>query len=175
MIPLNIWNIYLKTLYESPNSRATILNSPIEDDIFSLEDIEFGVKDLANGKSKDIEGYQVEILKMGGSVLIPHIHKLFNLAMTQGFPKPWILSLIVPILKSGDKIIPSNYRTIMISLIIDKLYRFTLETKISLWLEIPGKIAKDQDEFKRHHSTIDHLVTLKIIAEECHNNNTGLF
>jgi hypothetical protein len=40
----------------------------------------FGVKWLVKGKAKDIEGYQDEILKIGGHVLIPHIHKLFNLA-----------------------------------------------------------------------------------------------
>ena len=68
----------------------------------SLEDIDFGVKHLANGKAKDIEGYQDEILKIGGLVLIPHIHKLFNQAVKQGFPKPWTQSLIIPIFKSGD-------------------------------------------------------------------------
>ena len=55
-------------------------------EFFSLEDIDFGVKHLANGKSKDIEGYQAEILKIGGPVLIPHIHKLFNLVVKHRFP-----------------------------------------------------------------------------------------
>jgi len=30
----------------------------IEDDFFYLDDIEFEAKQLANGKDKDIEGYQ---------------------------------------------------------------------------------------------------------------------
>jgi len=47
-------------------------------EVFSLEDIDFGVNHLSNGKAKDIEYYQVEILKIGGLVLIPDIHKLFN-------------------------------------------------------------------------------------------------
>ena len=29
-------------------------------EVFSLEDIKFGVNRLANGKAKDIEGYQAE-------------------------------------------------------------------------------------------------------------------
>ena len=57
-------------------------------EVFSLEDINFGVNHLANGKAKDIEGYQAEISKSGRPVLIPHIHKLFNQAVKQGFPKP---------------------------------------------------------------------------------------
>jgi hypothetical protein len=110
--------------------------------VFSLDDIEFGVKWLANGKAKDIEGYQDEIFKIKGPILIPHIHELFNLVVKKGFPKPWMQSLIVPIFKNGDRNIPSNYRTIMISLILAKLYGIILEKKISLWLESHGKRAK---------------------------------
>ena len=45
------------------------------EEFFSLKDIDFRVKHLANGKSKDIEGYQEEILKIGGPVLIPKCHR----------------------------------------------------------------------------------------------------
>jgi hypothetical protein len=65
-----------------------LLENPTKDEVFSIEDIKFGVKWLSKGKAKDIEGYQDEILKIGGPILIPHIHKLFNLAIQQGFPKP---------------------------------------------------------------------------------------
>jgi hypothetical protein len=110
---------------------------------FSLDDIEFGVKSLTNGKAKDIEGYQDEIFKIGGPILIPHIHKLFNLIVKKGFPKPSTQSLIVPIFKNGDKNIPSNYRTSMISPISSKLYGIILEKNISIWLESHGKRDKD--------------------------------
>jgi hypothetical protein len=77
---------------------------------------------LANGTVKDIEGYQDEIFKIRRSILIPHIHKLFNLAFKYGFPKPWTQSLIVHIFKNWDRNIPSNYRTIMISLRFMELF-----------------------------------------------------
>ena len=85
----------------------TISIVPTKEEFFSLDDIEV---------------YQDEIFKIGGPILIPHIHKLFNLAVKQGFPKPQTQSLIVPIFKNGDKNIPSNYTTIMISPILAKLY-----------------------------------------------------
>jgi hypothetical protein len=53
-------------------------------------------------------------------------------------------SLILPIFKNGDKNIPSNYRTIMISSILAKLYGIILEKKISIWLESHGKRDKGQ-------------------------------
>jgi hypothetical protein len=67
-------NSYLKGLYEFPHAMDIIPIVPTKEEVFSLDDIEFGVKKLANGKAKDIEGYQDEIFKIGGSILIPHIH-----------------------------------------------------------------------------------------------------
>ena len=49
---------------------GTTLITPIKEDVFSLDDIESGINKLANGKAKDIEGYEAEILKMGRSILI---------------------------------------------------------------------------------------------------------
>jgi hypothetical protein len=141
-IPSRDCNSYLKILYEFPNSMETIPIIPTKEEVFSLDDIEFGVELLANGKAKDIEGYQAETFKIGGPILIRHIHKLFNLAFKQGFPKPWMQNLIVPIFKKGDRNIPYNYRTIMISPILAKLYRIILEKNIILWLESHGKRAK---------------------------------
>ena len=95
-------------------------------EFFSLEDIDFRVKHLANEKAKDIEGYQAKILKIGGLVLIPHIHKPFNRVVKQGFPTPWTQSILIPIFKSGDKNDPSNYQTIMIIPFLVKLYGIIL-------------------------------------------------
>jgi hypothetical protein len=44
MIPLKDWNSYLKNIYEFPNTMDTIPNVPTKDEVFSMEDIEFGVK-----------------------------------------------------------------------------------------------------------------------------------
>ena len=119
---LHDWNSYLKKIYKSLNvidNFETLLTTV---EVFSLEDTYFWVKRLENGKAKDIEGYQEEILKIGGPILIPHIQKLFNQMIKQGFPKPWNRSLIIPIFKSGDTNNPSNYRTIMIILFLAMLY-----------------------------------------------------
>lgn len=50
-----------------------------------------------------------------------------------------------------------------------------MENKLTLFLENHGKKAKGQTYFKRHHSNIDHLVTLRIITEECHDSKVNLF
>ena len=57
-IVLKDWNFYLKTLYESQDTIDNIQTLLTMKEVFSLEDIDFGVKRLANGKVKGIEGYQ---------------------------------------------------------------------------------------------------------------------
>ena len=57
-ISLHDWNSYLKKLYDSPNVTDHFETLLTMEEVFSLQDIDFGVKRLANGKAKDIEGYQ---------------------------------------------------------------------------------------------------------------------
>ena len=80
---------------------GTTLITPIKEDVFSLDDIESGTNKLANGKAKDIEGYQAKILKMGRSILIPYLHKLLNLVVAHGFPRLWRKALLRLYLKMG--------------------------------------------------------------------------
>ena len=54
-ISLHDWNSYLKRIYESPNVINNFETLLTTEEFFSLEDIDFGVKRLGNGKSKDIE------------------------------------------------------------------------------------------------------------------------
>lgn len=62
----------------------------------------------------------------------------------------------------------------MIIRILSKLYGIILENKLSIWLECQGKRVKGQVIFRSYHSTLYHLITLRIIAEECHNNKTNI-
>ena len=50
-------NIYIKNLYDSSDTMGNITNTPIREDIFSLEDVKFTIKKLANRKSRNIKGY----------------------------------------------------------------------------------------------------------------------
>ena len=63
----------------------------------------------------------------------------------------------------------------MISPLLANLYGIILENKINEWIEMEGKIAKGQIDFRRNHSTIDHLITFRMMEKECRNNNYELF
>jgi len=47
--------------------------------------------------------------------------------------------------------------------------------KNCIWLENHDKRDKTEAIFRKHHSNINHLVTLRIIAEEFHNSKYDLF
>jgi len=57
-ISLEDWNSYLKYLYDSPNATDNIPTPLTTEKVFSLDDINFGVKCLANSKAKDIKCYK---------------------------------------------------------------------------------------------------------------------
>ena len=50
-ISLHNWNSYLKKLYESLNGIVNFETLITIEEVFSLEDIDFGVKHLKNGKA----------------------------------------------------------------------------------------------------------------------------
>lgn len=90
-------------------------------------------------EAKDLVDLQVEYLKWGLKSLAPHIMKIFNNIIQQGFPKDWTTSLAIPLFKRGDVNNPSNYRTIMINPLFAKLFGSMIENRISKWAEENGK------------------------------------
>ena len=63
----------------------------------------------------------------------------------------------------------------MIIPLLDKLSGIILETNINEWIEMEGKWDKGQADFRKNHSTTYHLVTLRIIVEDCRNSKSNLF
>jgi len=57
-IALHDWNSYFKNLYESPNVMNNFETLLTTKEVFSLEEIDFRLNRLENGKAKDIEAYQ---------------------------------------------------------------------------------------------------------------------
>ena len=54
------WNSYLKNIYESNVVMDNIEPLFMEDEDFSIEDTNFGIKHLVKGKDKAIECYQAK-------------------------------------------------------------------------------------------------------------------
>ena len=107
-----------------------------------MQEVEVGIKKLGVGKAKDLVELQAHYLNWGSKNLVPHIMRIFNNIIEQGFPTNWTTSLALPLFKSGDVNNPSNYMTIMINPLFAKLFGSMPENIISKWAEERGKRAK---------------------------------
>ena len=73
--------------------------------LFTVHEVEAGIKKLKIGKEKDLVELQVEYLKWGMNILAPHIMEIFNNVIQQGFPSNWTASLVIPLFKMETLII----------------------------------------------------------------------
>jgi hypothetical protein len=169
------WFDYARQLYEQDPKvdPPPLVNTDTK--LFTVQEVEMGIKRLGARKAKDLDELQVEYLKWGLKILSPHITKIFNNIIQQGFPTDWKTSMAIPLFKSGDVNNPSNYRTIMINPLFAKLFGSMLEKKISKWVEERDKRTKGQAGFRPKHSTVDHYITLRHIIEKTWEKKEEVF
>lgn len=86
---------------------------------------------LQNGKAQDHDGLVGEHFSYARDTLALLIVHVFNRAICEGFPTSWTEHIIVPLFKSGDPMVPGNYRTIMIGHYLAKIYGSILELELS--------------------------------------------
>ncbi|TWW77246.1 hypothetical protein D4764_12G0006360 [Takifugu flavidus] len=78
-------------------------------------------------------------------------------------PFDWQTGVVVPIFKSGDQRVCSNYRGITLLSLPGKVYARVLEKRIRLIVE--PLIEEEQCGFRPGHRTTDHLFTLAGVLE----------
>ena len=164
-----VWGEYAKTLYTVLGQEP--LPEPLEIcpqnySFFTKEMVRKAIDKMKTKRAYDHEGLVAEHFINAKDIITGLITVMFNRALNEGFPDTWSLSTIIPIFKSGDPMIPGNYRTIMIGHTLAKLYASILEQQLSRWAEKSGKRATGQAGFRKGFSTIDHIFTLRAIIEE---------
>ena len=72
------WFDYARQLYEQVPKvdPPPLVNTDTE--LFTIQEVEMGIKKLGVGKAKDLAELQAEYLKWGSKILAPHITKIFN-------------------------------------------------------------------------------------------------
>ncbi|KAL3677048.1 hypothetical protein R1sor_026996 [Riccia sorocarpa] len=156
---------YVRQLYYFPETMG-MAYSPRTWCSFSKPEVEKVLGSLCTGKAADILGLTAELLKWGGAGLIRVITQKMNKARKEGFPVEWNDRRVVPVYKTGPREEPASYRTIMIAHIFAKVFGKLLEMRLTDWCEEQGVRAPVQAGFRRQFSTLDHLLTLRVIMEE---------
>ena len=85
-----------------------------------------------------------------------------NILSLEYFTDFWTRGNIVPIYKSGDKNIADNYRGITLLSCLGKLFTRILNTRITKWADVYGKINETRNH-KVHVLTIEHTFRIRVL------------
>ena len=86
---------------------------------------------------------------------------MFSQSLTQGiFPSALKRAVIVPILKSGDKSIPGNYRPISLTSCISKVFERIIRKQVLAFLERKGLLNNTQHGFRSGRSCMSALLNV---------------
>ena len=117
---------------------------------------------LDTSKATGLDGIGPKILKHCGDVITPSLASIINKSIQHGmFPDKLKLAKVLPILKSGNKDDPNNYRPISILPTVSKIFERHIATQMQIFFEKTNIIHKTQSGFRKHHSC--HTALLRLI------------
>ena len=95
-----------------------------------------------------------------------NIMRLFNIIFKSGIDSDdWCMGYITPIYKSGDPKDPGNYRGITLLSCLGKLFTSVINNRLTAFVKQNNIVGPEQAGFKKDHSTIDHIFTLKMLID----------
>lgn len=141
----------------------------------SKEEILQAISDLHCRRAADAAGVLPEMLKMGQWDVQTDLTALLNDMIDTGdIPTAWTEAMILPLFKGkGDPAIPANYRAIVITDIISKV--FTRAIYNQLVKELNDKILPTQAGFRKTRSTSEHVFVLRQLMESAREYKQPLY
>lgn len=129
---------------------------------------------MKNNKAPGEDGIVAEMLKYGQEALVSILCKLLNKCLEESsIPENWNNASVVILFKKGDKKLLENYRPISLLSVLYKLLTKIITTRISVKLDEYQPV--EQAAFRKNFSTIDHLLTVKILIEKATEYNLPLY
>ena len=137
------------------------LNSPI-----TGEELRNVMKSVKSGKATYLDDISNDAIKLGLPILEEALLHVFNIVTSvQTFPGTWNVGLITPLHKKGDKLNADNYRGIIISSCVGKIYLKIMTSRIEKYMSTNNLWCIHQCGFKKDHRTEDNLFVLNTIYE----------
>jgi hypothetical protein len=172
---LERWKEYCKEMYEDVNNitdDGDITEAECEPEPL-LEEVRWAIKGLKHGKSPGCDEIPAELIQAGGEASVHIYHALCVKIWKSGkWPKEWKRSVYVPIPKSGDPKLCTNYRTIALISHASKILLRIIMERLEKKLEEEINIA--QAGFRKCRGTRDHIFNMRIIIEKCREYNVNL-
>ena len=110
-----------------------------------------------NNSSPGWDGLDTNIMKKSSGLIVHPLVYAINLCIEQGiFPKELKIAKIIPIYKSNDKQLITNYRPISILPVFSKLLERVLHNRLLSFVDCKNIIYDYQFGFRRNHGTNSH-------------------
>lgn len=123
------------------------------------------LKQLKSSFSCSPDGIPSAVLKAFGEILVPVLTCIFQTSLKTGkFPSRWKNARVVPVIKSGSKLDPANYRPISILCAASKLFESILHKLLTF--SIKTILIPEQHGFFSGRSTTTNLVNFMLRASE---------
>ena len=147
------------------------------DQRITMEELNEAEYVLRPDKSTGYDSLSNEIIKCLVETNPRIILKLFNLVFESNAKiEQWAIAILTPILKSGPKMDPSNYRGISILSCLGKLYTAILNKRLMKFVIERGILRPEALGFVAGNRTSDaHLVVHSLIQRYCHQENRKIF
>ena len=103
------------------------------------------------------------------------IARLYDCCMRMGrVPQEWKDSTTVLVHKGGDRDDLHNWRPLMLSNTIGKLYSAVLADRISAWASNGGRLSPEQKGFTDHEGCLEHNFVLQMAIEDARRRGEEL-
>ena len=138
------------------------------DTVIKDKEIQTSIAKLKNNKSSGVDSIKNEMIKASATILLPCLHKLFNLIFFRYYPSLWAKNCITALFKTDDN---SDYRGITITSNTGKHFNMILHSRLDKFLEDNQIINNVQIGFTKNAKTSDHMFVLKSLIDKCINTN----
>ena len=112
------------------------------------------IHDLKQTKGVGIDGIATKILKAASEYIASPLSKLMNNCIKNGvFPDSLKIANVIPVFKSGERDVLSNYRPISILPCISKVFEKIISKRLTDYFNTIGIPSKNQFGFQKNSST----------------------
>ena len=163
----NILNKYFTSISNiaDADENVNIYNQPpthnLENISITSKDVYDIIKSLKVNKASGMDGVSHRILKEAIESISEPLCKIFNKSLHQGiFPTQWKYANVIPIYKSKETFLPSNYRPVSLLSTISKVFERCVFKYLNNYLLLNEIIETNQSAFTAGDGTVNQLITI---------------
>ena len=142
-------------------------------------EIELIIKQLKNKSSPGLDEIPNNVIKFAAGFISDPLAALINSSISTGiFPNKLKEAKVIPVFKSGDSSLVTNYRPISILNSFSKIFEKIIANRLLKFLDKNNILFSEQFGFRQNHSTCSALISLnEFITSSLDNNEipVGIF